>query len=59
MLAYVVDVGVVGAVDEEQGGIVLAAAVARDRAGCGGGVHGHYVLVVAGRAQHVGLIQLR
>src|SRR5208337_891665 len=54
-VADVVDVRVVRAVDEEEGGIVLAAAVVRDRAGCGGSVHRHHVLVVAGGAEHVGL----
>src|SRR3974390_2258622 len=44
----VVDVRVVRTVHEEERGIVLAAAVTRDRAGCRRRVHGHYVLVVAG-----------
>src|SRR5579864_2004431 len=44
----VVDVRIVGAVDEEEGGIVLAAAVSRDRTLSSRSVDGHHVLVVAG-----------
>src|SRR3974390_3438725 len=40
---------------EEIRGIVLAAAVAHDRAILRRSKHGHYVLVVAGPASHVGL----
>src|SRR6266702_930918 len=45
-VGHVVDVRVVGAVHEEEGGVELAAAISRDRALCRGGVHGHNVLVV-------------
>src|SRR5271165_539853 len=51
----VVDVRVVGTVHEEEGGVVLAAAVTRDRALGRGCVYGHHVLVVAGRAKHIRL----
>src|SRR5208282_1794989 len=52
-VGHVVDVRVIGAVDEEEGGVVLAAAVARDRARRARCVNRHHVLVVAGGAEHV------
>src|SRR5579871_2240506 len=48
-------VRVVRAVDEEEGGIVLSAAVSNDRASCARCVNGHHVLVVASGAEHIGL----
>src|SRR5215471_18659949 len=48
-------VRVVRAVDEEVGGIELAAAVSNDRARCTRGINRHHVLVVAGGANHIGL----
>src|SRR3974390_2498182 len=48
-------VRIVGAIHEEEGGIVLAAAVGHDLAILRGRVNRHYVLVVADGAEHISL----
>ena len=52
-------VRVVRAVDEEVGGILLAAAVILDLARCARSVNRHHMLVVAGGANHIRLCQRR
>src|SRR5215469_1123654 len=48
-------VRIVRAIDEEVGGIILAAAVSNDLAVSGRGINRHDVLVVAGGAEHIRL----
>src|SRR5579872_7292971 len=53
-IRHVIDIWIVRAVHEEVGGIVLAAAIRRDRARCARSINRHHVLVVASGAKHVG-----